>query len=216
MVEVYEKGDANPAKKGLNWSFLAIVAVFILPFFILPLIMSPETMDKSNRGEFVQPHVPIGDIPLKSMQGFDVGEGALSDKWKLLYFMPPVCDASCKNALFTLRQVPQALDRDVGRVESLLVMGSMPDESAMRLVDSQFSSLQRFQSSPDDINRAFREALSGEDVASAGYLYLVSPDGYIFMRYAAYADEQESILKARDIRKDLKTSLKGELEREGE
>jgi len=29
---------------------LAIVAVFVLPFFVLPLVMSPDQMKKTNKG----------------------------------------------------------------------------------------------------------------------------------------------------------------------
>jgi len=45
---------------------------------------------------------------------------------------------------------------------------------------------------------------------SAGSIFLMSPDGYVFMVYPTFVDEQESILRARDIRADLKKSIKGE------
>ncbi|MCB1615773.1 MAG: hypothetical protein KDI30_07145 [Pseudomonadales bacterium] len=210
---VDEKAQKNTSKR-LNWSFLLIVAVFVLPFFILPFVMPPETMKKSNKGTFIEPYVSFAELNLKSLQGFEVQQSALSDKWKLVYLMPSICGEACKNALFTLRQVPQSLDRDVGRVESMVVMSGEGNSSELlSLLEYQFPSLMVFYADGGDIVRAFAQSIPEENIVDAGYIFLMSPDGYIFMRYDSYADEQESIMKAKDIRKDLKTTLKGELKK---
>ena len=42
----------------------------------------------------------------------------------------------------------------------------------------------------------------------AGYIYLVDTMGAVFMYYPTYVDEQQSILKGRDLLKDLQKVLK--------
>jgi hypothetical protein len=42
----------------------------------------------------------------------------------------------------------------------------------------------------------------------SGLLYLVDPTGLVFMVYPEYADEMESVLRGKDVLKDLKHVLK--------
>ena len=57
----------------------------------------------------------------------------------------------------------------------------------------------------DWFNDTDNDALKSSQV---GYIYLVDTMGAVFMYYPTYADEQESILKGRDMLKDLQKVLK--------
>jgi cytochrome oxidase Cu insertion factor (SCO1/SenC/PrrC family) len=194
-------------------TLLTIVGVFVLPFFILPLIMSPEDQPKTNKGEFVMPHVPLDQLELATVgqQVFDDSE--ISGRWLLLYFIPASCEQACINSLYAIRQVKKALDRDVDRARQLLVHTTAPSRELQDLLSKEFDTMLQANGDASKIDSVMVPSMPAVGQPSrAGMTYLVSPDGYIFIYYPPYEDEQESILHARDIRKDLRKSMKGSIE----
>jgi len=203
--------EGNSRNKRDKVTFLAIMAVFILPFFVLPVIMAPETRSKTNKGTFVQPHVAIQDLPLQSLESGSFDLPSVEGKWTLVYVLPPRCEQACLNSLYSIRQVRKSLDRDVNRVRQLVVHTQAVSSELEGLLSTEFSEILQAKVDASELNALFSEPLSGQPASRAGNIYLMSPDGYIFMYYPSYEDEQESILRARDIRKDLKKSMKGSL-----
>jgi len=186
---------------------LAILAVFILPFMILPLIMSPEKLQKTNKGFLIQPHVSFADLHATDMHNNPVNISALNSKWTLLYVMPSNCNNSCisarSNALYSMRQVRLSLDRDVDRVQQLLLFTVKPDQELTALLEKEFSIMLQMYADGEVVDKQIANA------SSAGNIYLMSPDGYIFIYYPSYEIEKESIAHADDIRSDLKKSIQG-------
>ncbi len=205
-----EQQAASASKKD-KLTLIAILAVFILPFIILPMVMSPQEQAKTNKGFFVQPHVEFEKLPLQPLPEQNFDRLALNGKWVMLYVIPSECDKACSNALFAMRQVRRALDRDVDRVTHLLIQTDETDEKFEALLEQEFSFMMRAAADMAVIDSLFSAGLGGESASRQGYIYLMSPDGYIFMYYPSHEDEQESVLRARDIRKDLKKSMKGSL-----
>ena len=189
---------------------LAIVAIFVLPFFVLPLFMSPEKMGKTNKGILLDPPVAFS-----ALQASDVNQRLLDQppqkKWALLYIAPTMCEGIClaarDHALFALRQIPVALGRDLDRVQSLVVVSADLDPAFAAQLKQDFSTLVVLHAQANALNNAFAQVLSRTN--ALGNIYLMSPDGYIFMYYPAEADEHISFQRAEDIRSDLKKSLQG-------
>lgn len=190
---------------------LAIVAVFVLPFIVLPLFSSPERAGKTNKGWLIQPHIPLAELALTHEQQA-VTESYLEKRWILLYVIPETCDAVCitarNNALYAMRQVRLSLDRSVDRVQQLLVYTSGLDGPLSALLEKEFSVMKTAQGNRQTLEQVLFSRLP--ERYPAGNIFLMSPDGYVFMSYPTFADEEESVLRARDIRADLKKSIKGD------
>jgi hypothetical protein len=202
--------DAVRQRKG-RLMMLAIVAVFVAPFFVLPLLMSPAKLGKTNKGTLIDPPVAFA-----SLQSADLDHHRLElpprKKWALLYFWPAVCEGGCvearNHALLALRQVSVALGRDSDRVQSLVLLTTEPSAELSTLLQKDFKSLVPLFAAQDAVDNAFAQALPGK-ASEAGDIYLMSPDGYIFIYYAPEADEKRSLVRADDLLSDLKKSLKG-------
>jgi len=186
---------------------LAILAMFILPFVILPLIMSPEKLQKTNKGFLIQPHVLFADLHATDINNRPVNISALNSKWTLLYVMPSNCNDSCvsarTNALYSMRQVRLSLDRDADRVQQLLLFTVKPDQELTDILEKEFSNMLQMHADGEVVDKQIAHA------SSAGNIYLMSPDGYIFIYYPPYEIGKDSIAHADDIRSDLKKSIQG-------
>lgn len=203
---------SSEQQRKARFMMLAIVAVFVLPFFLLPLFTSLNDVGKTNKGFLIQPHIPLAELVLADAQQQLVMASYLETRWTLLYVMPEHCDAVCisarNNALYAMRQVRLSLDRNMDRVQSVLVFTATPDTELSAFVEQEFVGVKQVQG-----NRQILEAMLYARVQEqypAGNIFLMSPDGYVFMAYPTFSDEQESILRARDIRADLKKSIKGD------
>jgi hypothetical protein len=192
-------------KKG-RLIMLAILAVFILPFFILPLLMSPENLQKTNKGTLIQPHVQFADLQVSDLNDHPVSV-VPGKKWTMLYVVPASCDSVCSaartNALYSMRQVRISLQHDMERVQSVLLLTAAPDQEFSAMLQNQFPTMVQMHVPRETVDKY----MAGS--SSAGNIYLMSPDGYIFMYYPPQAIEKESLVHANDIRSDLKKSIKG-------
>ena len=191
---------------------LGIVAVFVLPFFVLPLFTSPTQVGKTNKGFLIQPHIPVAELALLDAQQQTLVAANLETHWTLLYVVPASCDADCvaarNNALYAMRQVRLSLDRNVDRVQQLLVFTAEPDAELAGLMQREFADMKHAYGTRQTLDSVLYSALPQQ--YPAGNIFLMSPDGYVFMAYPTFVNENESILRARDIRADLKKSIKGE------
>lgn len=191
---------------------LAIVAVFVLPFLVLPLFSSPMQMNKTNKGMLIQPHIPLAELLLTDERQQAVTASYLESRWTLLYVVPESCDAMCiaarNHALYAMRQVRLSLDRSVDRVQQLLVFTSEPNSDLSALLQKEFPGMKRVWGNHSTLETVVYSRL--QEQYPAGSIFLMSPDGYVFMAYPTFADEEESVLRARDIRADLKKSIKGD------
>lgn len=213
MNDALLKTPAHPEveeqKRKARLTFLAIVAVFVLPFIVMPLFFSLDHVGKNNKGTLIQPHIPFAELRLEQVKGGAFHVEELQSRWTLLYVLPGDCHGACKDArnhaLYAMRQVRLSMDRHVDRVQQLLVFTQTPDEELNTLIHQEFSGMLQARGDRDVL-----ASLLTAEGDPAGKIYLMSPDGYIFMSYPTFVDEKESVLRARDIRADLKKSLKGD------
>jgi len=111
------------------------------------------------------------------LQGKKFGAEQWKNKWSLVYIGQQGCDTACETQLHDLRQLHVSLNKEIGRVQRvLLVVNNAKDE---RLTQLQ-------QQYPDLIilTGPGVEALVGQFGASqTGVVYLIDPLGNLMMRY---------------------------------
>ena len=190
---------------------LAIIAVFVLPFFVLPLFMSPEKMHKTNKGILLETPAAFATLHASDVSG-RVLEAPPEKKWALFYIVPAQCDEVCiqsaRNAFYSLRQIPLVFGRDMDRIQSIVLRTAVLPAALDTLVQQEFSHLTMLSAQAGIVDVAFGTTLP-QAASQAGNIYLMSPDGYLFIYYPPEPNEKQSLLRAEDIRSDLKKSLKG-------
>ncbi|GAC1496027.1 MAG: hypothetical protein NVS1B6_00760 [Steroidobacteraceae bacterium] len=152
-----------------------------------------------NAGVLVEPARPLPALALPRLEGGATDQYFLKGKWTLLYAQFGPCAAACRTRLYDTRQVRLALDRDMNRVQRVLIAGG-------ECCDSKFLQEQH----PDLIAiRAGAAAapvlalLPGGDESSAEAprVYLIDPLGNLMMFYPAGS-------KSKGILKDMKRLLR--------
>jgi cytochrome oxidase Cu insertion factor (SCO1/SenC/PrrC family) len=131
-----------------------------------------------NHGMLIDPVRPVPQLPLALLGGGESPPDLFRHKWTLLYANAGACTDACRMELYDMRQVRLALDRDMGRVQRVLVA----DETCC---DRQFL----LNEHPDLITvRATSAAgLLAVLPQGAGRIYIVDPLGNLMMSYAAAA-----------------------------
>ena len=152
-----------------------------------------------NVGTLIEPARPLPSLFLPLLGGGQTEPNFLKSKWTLLYFQSSACAELCRSRLYDTRQVRLALDRDMNRVQRVLIAGT-------GCCDANFLHEQH----PDLIVvRASTAAapllalLPGGESAGdpAPSVYLVDPLGNLMMIYPASS-------KAKGILEDMKRLLR--------
>jgi cytochrome oxidase Cu insertion factor (SCO1/SenC/PrrC family) len=181
-------------------TLLALLALFLVPLVAAWLLhtAAPQWRPQGtvNQGTLITPPRPLPAAPLAAVDGSRVDEDVLRGRWTLLLFSESPCDRDCQALLLRLRQVHAALNKDIPRVQRLLVLVG-PQAAAPP------------QGDPDLLLGRLRDrgwldhfALgAGNQPAASGRVYLVDPLGNLMMFYPADGP-------VRGILKDLQRLLR--------
>jgi cytochrome oxidase Cu insertion factor (SCO1/SenC/PrrC family) len=130
-----------------------------------------------NAGDLVQPPRPLPALALPFLQAGSTDPNFLKRKWTLLYVQFGPCADACRVRLYDTRQVRLALDRDMDRVQRVLIAGDA-------CCDAQFLHEQH----PDLI--AIRATAAAAPLLALlperdaqGAVYLIDPLGNLMMLY---------------------------------
>ena len=108
-----------------------------------------------------------------------------------------------------MRQTNKAIGPERNRVKRILLSWQNNGHEFDGFVTENFPNMLSFYGDKSVINQALQNALDQEPSAvEAGRIYIMDPLGFIMLSYPAIADETESILKGKDLVKDLKRLLK--------
>jgi hypothetical protein len=159
-----------------------------------------------NAGDLVDPARPLPSLALPLWGSGDTDPNFLKGKWTFLYVVHGACGQQCRTRLYDTRQVRLTLDRDLNRVQRVIIADA----------DCCDAQLLREQN-PDLIAiRAGAEAapllalLPGADNSTAGdglrlaeppRVYLIDPLGNLMMSYAAG-------VKSKGMLEDMKRLLR--------
>lgn len=204
--------NTTSSKTAANRRVLLLTAlVFILPVIIAYVLLKTgwySSAGTSNKGILIDPPISFDDLQLTNLDGKPAAAEQFRKKWWILYIIPSQCEAACRNSLYLMRQTHQALGPDQPRVAEMVITTQGVSDEVKALLDKEFSSATRLTADAANVNQVLGSALNGEPASNAGHLFLVDTMGAVFMHYPAYADEQESILKGRNLLNDLKKVLK--------
>ena len=186
--------DRAPGTARGRRGLLALAALFIVPvaaaFWLYYGAPGWRPQGVANRGELIDPAVPLPVLTFASPDGRPIAGDLLRGRWTLLYIGPTSCDARCRDVLYLTRQTRLALNKDSDRVRRLfLATGPCCPDGALH---AEHSDLLVAAPTPAQL-----EALTGLFPArgaapptSAGRIYIVDPLGNLLMSYAADAPDE--------------------------
>ena len=193
-------------------AFLLTIAIFILPVVVAYTLLKTgwyTTAGTTNHGLLINPPIPFDNLTLRDDSNKVLPVDQFRKKWWIMFVMPPQCDSACKNSLFLMRQSHQALGPEQERVAELIVLPQQLDPDMQHWINQEFPHATQVFANAAELDDTLRQAMKADQKPStAGHLFLVDTMGAIFMHYPGYADEHESILKGRDLLKDLQKVLK--------
>lgn len=176
---------------------LLIVACFAAPLAAAGWLAGRWTPGHTvQHGELLNPARPL-DLHFTALDG---GSTALQGHWILLYAGSATgCDARCHTALYDLRQVRLALGKDLGRVETVLLLDGAPDAGLRQWLADEHAAMTIGVA--DVARQRLLMEVFGQSGAIGDWIYLIDPLGNLLMRYPA-------TVEPRGVLKDLQRLLK--------
>lgn len=159
-----------------------------------------------NAGDLIEPPRPLPSLALPLQSSGETDSDFLRRKWTLLYVQQGPCAERCRTSLYETRQVRLALDRDMDRVQRVLVAdGECCD---FQFLHEQHPDLIAVRTSPAAApllallpRRGAGNENGGDGDANAQRIYLIDPLGNLMMSYAPDA-------KPKGMLEDLKRLLR--------
>jgi len=190
----------------------AIVAPFVLFFLAGRFLIDPWELPRENKGQLLIPHIDMATLKAVNDDGDAYTGDDMTGLWTILYVAGSECDTRCKNGLYyQMRQVRQTLGADVDRVRRVILHTAPAGDSLNEFLNNNVKGMVSIYAEPQTVNNALApvyETTAGEPI---GDIFLVSPDGQIFMRYPTHENMDATLEEAENIRVDLKRTLKGSL-----
>jgi hypothetical protein len=195
----------NKNKLTLLLLFAAFLLPVLLSWYLLKFTDVAQNRDKSHHGELIHPVRPLADVGL--LDPVTGNEHSLHGKWNLVYHHRGTCLDECRNNLYKLRQLLLATGQYSLRLHRVMIVNRQDLGSIKPLLTEDYAGqLLLFR---EEVTQEFIDAFrknSGEDVVSAGRLYIVDPLGNLMMRYDADVDPRGII---KDIQRLIKNSRIG-------
>jgi cytochrome oxidase Cu insertion factor (SCO1/SenC/PrrC family) len=142
-------------------------------------------------------------VSLPTADGSPSGTGFLRGKWTMLYVGDGTCDERCRKALYLTRQSRIALNKDMDRIQRVLLATGPQLDGAF--FAQEHPDLLVLKLHGPDAARFIEPIPSYADgpVGSAGRIYLVDPLGNLLMSYPASAPDKALLT---DVKKLLRLS----------
>ncbi len=188
-----------------------IIAPFALTMLFVHLFVDVSEMERTNKGTLIVPHVQFQDLKPRKMSGerYDISE--MTGQWTMLYIAAGDCETACKNGLYYLiKQLRQALGSDAPRVRRMIAHTAEPGDALRAFLDNEVVGMVELQVDADAVSHALLPFMDGASTA-VDHIFLVAPDGQIFIWYPTHEDIQDVLLESDRILYDLKRTLKGSL-----
>lgn len=209
MLEQPLTVEEKQQQKSNRIVMLAIFATFAVPVLAAYLALSTgwyQSQGTINKGHLITPPIDISQLNIVDQNNTPFISKDEEKSWYLFYIMPSHCDQACKNSLFLMRQSHIALGPDQNRVKQVVIHHNDPSQDIKDFIAEEFPTFGHYFADSSSINQTFSTAL--ENASESGDLFILDPLGFIMLNYPPVTDEHESILKGRDLLKDLKYLLK--------
>lgn len=172
-------------------TMIMLVLVFAIPFLLAILALKGDWFNRAatNKGELLAPPVELPDL----LRGD-------TPVWRILYVVPKNCEQKCKNALYSLNQIWEASGREKDRVIPTIVKTEQSDAVVLSEL-TQASHIEILQSDTNTMNASFMES-------EPDWLFISDTLGNVILRYPLSSEQQDAIMKSRDVLADLRKLLK--------
>ncbi|BAP14818.1 MAG: hypothetical protein AOY29_04235 [Alcanivorax borkumensis] len=201
----------SPRTKNIA-TLAAIIAPFILFFLAGRFLINPAELSKVNKGQLLIPHIDMAALHATDSEQQPYDRDDMSNQWTLLYVAGEGCDTRCKNGLYyQVKQVRLALGEDTQRVRRVILHTAPANTELQTFLTDKVDGMVSIHASAADVKRALAPVYAPEPSHPIGDIFLVSPDGQIFMRYPSHENMDATLEEAENIRVDLKRTLKGSL-----
>ena len=185
---------------------LALAALFFVPLVVAFWLYYGPTpwrpAGATNQGEIIDPARPLPAVSLPKADGTPTGEQFLRGKWTMLYAGDGACGPECRKALYLTRQTRLALNKDMDRVQRVLLVTG-------RCCDTRYLSAEH----PDLLVAKLEGPAAAQLLAefpvhadapgATGRVYLIDPLGNLMMSYPRSAPDKALLA---DLRKLLRLS----------
>lgn len=202
-----ETSTSAPDPNQLRRSRQQLVLIFAL-FLIPPLaawvawtyVGEEGVQSTTNAGTLISPARPLQVAGLMRADGETLDVAAMRGHWTYVLFAASDCDARCEEQLYLTRQTRLAMNKDIPRVQRLLVFEAMPPAALQERLAVEHEDLTwvvRGESS-EGVLEQFRGpgfAISGQQ------FFLVDPLANLMMFY-------DLDVPAKGMMKDLRKLLK--------
>ncbi len=193
-------------------TLLAIVGPFIVFFIVGRYFVDPWSLPRENKGQLIIPHVQIAALELQDADGEPYDDADTQGLWSLLYVAGPDCGLACKNGLYyQMRQVQRTLGENMERLRRVVVLTAPASEDLRGFLDDQAAGMVETRGDAGTVKAALAPAYEDAGGDAVGDIFVVSPDGQIFLRYPTHEDMDATLEEAENIRLDLERTLKGSL-----
>lgn len=202
---------ATEQPKRSAWQFWLMVAIFAAPmlaawFYYLNPDLLPQA--RSNKGEILQPVVPLPrDIALTGQSGGRFDPALLQGAWTLIYLARDTCGEPCVQHLTELRQIRLALGEGMLSVERLLLVAEPSSDLDRDLMEQAFEGMHVALLDADGANSLLTALNSGAD--AYGRVYILDPMGNLMMRYATDTPPEDTLSDMERLIKASKNWIKG-------
>lgn len=196
--------------RGNRIKLLMIIGLFMLPPIAAWLVWqgmnASGAASTTNAGTLVTPARPLEVTGLVGPEGEAFTGESLRGRWTYVVFANTDCDGRCRELLYLTRQIRLGMNKDMPRVQRLLVLDSQPGaELAGELAAGHEDLVVAIRDGATDT--PFLAEFQGDDFAPDGQqCFLVDPLGNLMMYYGPNVPAKGMM---KDLRKLLKISQIG-------
>lgn len=172
----------NELKKGRRM-LLFLVVLFALPVLVVVLMYRFDVRPSgSSHGQLITPPVELRLPSLHTAQGTAFQAAQWKTKWSIVFIDSSGCTQSCQEHVHLLRQVHVALNKEIDRVQRILILNQPASADTLTALTSQYPDLAVL--SGNDVAPLVRQFdLPGQPAATSERVYLVDPLGNLMMSY---------------------------------
>lgn len=201
--------DSDTRVRRNRTKLLLLIGLFLLPplgaWLAWQYVNIAGVSATTNAGTLVTPARPLTTAGLVDAQGGPVPSDRLRGRWTYVMFAGEGCGESCQQQLYLTRQIRLGMNKDVGRVQRLLVFDTVPEAGLDAQLAAEHEDLVWVVRASDATPLV--ERFSGPGFAPGGAQYfLVDPLGNLMMFYGMDVPAKGMI---KDLQKLLKISQIG-------
>jgi len=171
----------NAAAKAKKRSSVWILGIFLL-VIAAPMIAASFMINHgqskihyNNQGNLISGHKNITHITLHNIsQDTPLPGKDLLGKWWLVYVGPQICQETCYDILYNMRQIRTALGKDASRLERLYIADNL---------NENYPEIKQVRINAQDFDHLFGSISDKDNRDMVGELYIIDPKGNIMMQY---------------------------------